>query len=109
MSKPFDYHKILRYPLVTEKSQSQIDKRPNHEKYVFVVDKSANKESIRQAIYKLYRVNAIKVNVLRTSRSRGKFRNEAFIHPQQKRAIVTLAAGEKNRFGKENWLTCYLG
>jgi large subunit ribosomal protein L23 len=86
-----DVHDILIKPLVTEKSMLLIEDN----KYCFMVNKKANKIEIRNAVESLFKVKVlgvttriIKGKIKRMGRTQGKC-------PDTKRAIVTLAAGEK--------------
>ena len=54
-----DPYKILKYPYMTEKSVSLIDKE---NKIVFVVDRKARKKQIKEAFEKLFEVKVEKVN-----------------------------------------------
>jgi large subunit ribosomal protein L23 len=86
-----DVHDILIKPLVTEKSTMLMEEN----KYCFMVDKKANKIEIRNAVESLFKVRVldvttriIKGKIKRMGRTQGK-------RPDTKRAIVTLAAGNK--------------
>lgn len=52
-------HKIIKKPLLTEKSYLDI----NDKKYTFVVDKKATKIQIRKAVESMFDVQVAKVNV----------------------------------------------
>ncbi len=87
--------KIIRRPLITEKSTSQKDE--NHQ-YAFEVDRNANKIEIRSAVERLFKVKVLQVrtiNVLgkikRLGRKYGK-------RPDWKKAIVTLREGDRIDF-----------
>ena len=56
-----DPHKIVKYPLSTEKS-IRLMEREN--KLIFVVDIKANKQEIKKAIEELFKVKVTKVNTL---------------------------------------------
>ena len=58
-----DPYKILLYPLVTEKTVGMIEKE---NKIVFIVDRRANKQQIKEAFEKLFGVKVEKVNTLIT-------------------------------------------
>lgn len=81
---------VLRRPLVTEKSNYQVNKL---HQYVFEVAAEANKTLIKDAVEKIFKVTVVRVNVLnvpakRTRRARSRrmaVRNNAY-----KKAIVTL-------------------
>ena len=82
---------IIIRPLLTEKSYSEIANK----KYVFIVDKKANKTEIKLAIEKLF---GVKVDSVNTANCRGKLkrmgRNEGYT-PSYKKAIVQLKADSK--------------
>ena len=58
-----DPFKILKYPLVTERTVSLIDKE---NKIVFIVDRKADKKQIKEAFEKLFEVKVEKINTLIT-------------------------------------------
>ncbi len=85
-------HTIIKNPIITEKSTDLTEK---YNKYSFAIDERANKIEVRKAIEGLFKVNVIKVNVVRM---RGKKRRVRFRQgktPDWKKAIVTLKEGDK--------------
>lgn len=87
--------KIIRRPLVTEKSTQQKDE---HHQYAFEVHRDANKNEIQSAIERLFKVKVVQVrtcNVLgkvkRLGRKFGK-------RPDWKKAVVTLREGDRIDF-----------
>jgi large subunit ribosomal protein L23 len=84
-------YEVLRRPLVTEKNTAlQVQG-----KYAFEVDRSANKQQIKQAIQIAFNVTVTAVNVVTVPGSRRKVgRREIFSSPWKK-AIVTLKPGDK--------------
>ncbi|MEM5773223.1 MAG: 50S ribosomal protein L23 [Candidatus Aenigmatarchaeota archaeon] len=54
-----DPYKILKYPYTTEKSVAMIDKE---NKIVFIVDRKASKNQIKEAFEKLFEVKVEKIN-----------------------------------------------
>ena len=72
---------ILLKPVISEKSYRLADDG----KYTFLVAPSANKTQIRQAVEDVFTVRVTGVN---TSNRQGK-------RPDTKRAIVTLAEGDR--------------
>ena len=85
---------ILKRPLVTEKISSLNEKG----KYGFVVDVTANKVEIKNAVEKMYGVNVEKVNTISLMGKLKVRSTKAGMlsgrKPNLKKAIVTLAAGE---------------
>ena len=89
MNKLHLYDKILT-PLVTEKSTNLSE----HNKIVFKVPSSANKNNLKKNIEKIFKVNVTKINIInkqnRTKLSRGrKVKVSGF-----KKAIITLKKGQ---------------
>ncbi|HZT67251.1 MAG TPA: 50S ribosomal protein L23 [Acidimicrobiales bacterium] len=90
MSDPRDV--ILR-PVVSEKSYALLDQGV----YVFVVHPDANRTQIRQAVESIFSVRVAKVNTLNRKGKRKRNRRAATFgrRPDTKRAIVTLAGGDR--------------
>jgi large subunit ribosomal protein L23 len=86
-------HAILVRPVVSEKSYALMDENV----YVFVVDPSATKIEIRQAVEQAFGVRVTNVNTLnRKGKTKRNRRSNTIGHrPDTKRAIVTLHAGDK--------------
>jgi len=87
--------KIIRRPLVTEKSTRQKDE--SHQ-YVFEVARNANKIEIQSAVEYLFKV---KVNDVRTLNVLGKMKRlgrRFGKRPDWKKAIVTLREGDRIDF-----------
>ena len=63
------YYKILIKPIVTENTFDLIEEQ---NKIVFFVDKNANKNSIKEAVEKIYDVKVIKINTLITPKGKKK-------------------------------------
>jgi large subunit ribosomal protein L23 len=83
-------YKVLVKPLVTEKATHL----GSINKYVFVVDKRANKISVARSIQAIYGVKPTQVNIMNMSGkkvSKGKVRGK---RKDWRKAIVTLKAGE---------------
>ena len=86
---------ILRRPLVTEKSNYQVNKL---HQYVFEVADGATKTEIKHAVESMFEVTVLRVNVInapakRTRRARSRrlmIRDSGF-----RKAIVTLAAEDR--------------
>ena len=52
-----NYHDVIRYPVITEKSESLKNPRKDVNRYTMRVHPDASKELIRQALYHIYKVN----------------------------------------------------
>jgi len=88
MKQPYE---IIKSILQTEKSAMM---RPQN-KYLFWVDKSANKIEIKNAVETIYKVKVAKVN---TEMARGKNKRVRYVMgktPDWKKAIVELKSGDK--------------
>jgi large subunit ribosomal protein L23 len=86
---------VLRRPLLTEKSSHQFSKLSQ---YAFEVSSDATKSMIKDAVEVLFDVTVERVNVLnvpakRTRRARS--RRLAVRRSGYKKAIVTLASGDR--------------
>lgn len=84
-------YKIVAFPLITEKATDLAA----FNKYIFIVPTTANKSEIKKTITNIYGVTPVKINIInkigknvRYGRSFGKTKDF-------KKAIITLAAGEK--------------
>ena len=85
-----EYDIIIR-PVLTEKSYATISDK----KYVFEVEKTANKTEIKEAVEKIFGVKVESVNTLRTL---GKIRRQGRTQgrtPEIKKAYVTLKKDSK--------------
>jgi large subunit ribosomal protein L23 len=90
-----EVQKIIRRPLITEKSTRQ--KEESHQ-YVFEVDRDANKIEIQSAVERLFKVNVLQV---RTSNVLGKVKRLGRRYgkrPDWKKAIITLKEGDRIDF-----------
>ena len=84
-------YEVLRRPLITEKN-TELQAQG---KYVFEVDREANKPQIKQAVEKAFGVTVTTVNVMTIhSEMRRVSRRQVFTR-SWKKAIVTLQPGDK--------------
>ncbi len=87
-----EVHQIIKKLLVTEKSTLA---RDESNKYIFEVDRKANKVEIGQAVEKLFKVKVVDVRVMNVL---GKKKRTGRVMGQKsswKKAIVTLTAGNR--------------
>jgi large subunit ribosomal protein L23 len=82
---------ILLRPVVSEKSYGLLDEG----KYTFVVATDANKTQIKQAVEEVFRVKVTGVNTLNRQGKRRRTRFGYGKRADTKRAIVTLAEGDR--------------
>ena len=85
-----DIYSVIRKPLVTEKSTAIRDAQ---NKYVFEVDRRANKIEIGQAVEKLFKVKVVEVRTLNMSGKKKRVGRVIGRKSDWKKAIVTLAPG----------------
>ena len=83
--------KILKSLLHSEKGSTMLP----FNKYVFEVDKRANKPEIKKAIEQVYKVKVKDVNTMIMSGKWRKVRFKTGKTPDWKKAIVTLRQGGK--------------
>lgn len=72
-------------------------KKCNSPKYVFVVDKRANKQEIACAVEEIYsekKIKVVSVNTLNAKPKKRRLRGRPGVKPGFKKAIVTLEAGD---------------
>ncbi len=87
MKSPRD---VIIRPIVSEKSYAGIEAN----RYTFLVHPDANKTEIKEAIQKIWNVRVLGVN---TMNRKGKVKRQRYVtgrRSDQKRAVVTLAAGD---------------
>jgi len=86
-----DHRDVLIAPVVSEKSYSLLDQN----KYTFLVQRDSNKTEIKIAVEQVFKVKVTSVNTLNRI---GKTRRTRFgtgKRPDTKRAIVTVADGQR--------------
>ena len=84
-------YEVLRRPLITEKNtmiQAQ-------SKYVFEVAEEANKNQVKQAVEKAFKVKVTAVNVMTVPGKTKRVGRRMVLTPSHKKAIVTLKQGDK--------------
>jgi large subunit ribosomal protein L23 len=92
MPKPIHPLEVLRRPMVTEKGT----RLGGESKYVFEVFRGSNKPQIREAVEKAFNVRVVRVNVINVKGKPRRVRGGRAIHaPKWRKAVVTLAAGDK--------------
>ncbi len=87
-------YEVLRRPLVTEKSNYQVN---SLHQYVFEVAGDATRTQVKDAVETAFNVTVLRVNVLNMPAKRGrksKSRRLLVREPGYKKAIVTLVAGQ---------------
>jgi large subunit ribosomal protein L23 len=88
-------HKIVRRPLITEKSTGQ---KETGRKYAFEVDRRANKIEIQKAVEQLFKVKVLQVRTLNVLGKVKRLGRKYGRRPDWKKAIVTLKEGDRIEF-----------
>ena len=91
MSRIYNPRDILLRPVVSEKSYGLLDEG----KYTFIVAPDANKTQIKQAVEEVFRVKVTGVNTINRQGKRRRTRRGWGKRPDTKRAIVSLAEGDR--------------
>jgi large subunit ribosomal protein L23 len=86
-----DHRDVLIAPVVSEKSYALLDEN----KYTFLVAPSANKTEIKIAVEQIFKVNVVNVNTINRPGKKRRTRHGYGKRPDTKRAIVTVADGER--------------
>jgi large subunit ribosomal protein L23 len=82
---------VIIAPVVSEKSYALLDEG----RYTFVVHPSTNKTEIKQAVAAIFGVQVVSVNTLNRKGKRKRFGTTFGTRKSTKRAVVTLAPGER--------------
>jgi len=80
---------IVKSMLRTEKGTQMLP----YNKYLFIVDKKANKIEIKKAIEKIYSVKVDKINTVNLKGKKRRIRFKEGKRPDWKKALVTLKKG----------------
>ena len=86
-----DPRDVLIAPVISEKSYSLLDEN----KYTFLVSPDANKTQIKLAVQEVFGVKVTSVNTHNREGKRIRTRTGYGRRASSKRAIVTVAAGER--------------
>ena len=86
--------KIIRNPRITEKASFSYEQNV----YTFDVASSSNKTEIKKAIFALYKVKPIKVNVLPVPYKKISSKGKLGVRGGGRKALVYLKAGDKIEF-----------
>ena len=86
------YHQLIKGPIITEKTHSL---KEAGNKLTLKVAVKANKIEIRKAIEALFKVKVLAVNTIQMMGKTKRLGKTEGARPAWKKAIVTLAPGEK--------------
>jgi large subunit ribosomal protein L23 len=84
-------YQVLRRPVITEKT-SQLQALG---KYAFEVADEANKNQIKEAVEKSFKVDVTAVNIISVPSKQRRLGRQQVLTSPWKKAIVTLKAGDK--------------
>ncbi len=85
---------IIKNPRITEKASNAQAQNV----YTFDILKGANKTEIKKAIFALYKIKPVRVNVLPVPRKSIMSRGKEGVKGGGKKALVYLKAGDKIEF-----------
>ncbi len=85
-----DVYSIIKNPLQTEKGTAL----RSYNKYLFHVDKKANKIEIKKAVETIYKVKVKLINTISVRGKKKKVRYAEGKTPDWKKAVVTLEEGQ---------------
>ncbi len=88
-------YRILKRPLVTEKSTIEKDLR---NKLFFEVDRRANKIEIKGAVEKIFKVNVLDVATMSMKGKLKRVGRHFTKSPDWKKAVVTIKSGQRVEF-----------
>ena len=90
-----DAYKIIKRPLITEKStiQKEMDNQ-----LAFEVDRRANKIEIKKAVESIFKVQVENVRTMNYQGKRKRLGRTIGRRPHWKKAVVTLKPGQKIEF-----------
>ena len=84
-------YEVLRRPLITEKNAAL----QAEGKYVFEVAGEANKNQVKQAVEKTFKVKVTAVNVIMVPSKTRRVGRRLVLTQPRKKAVVTLQPGDK--------------
>ncbi|MBV9440625.1 MAG: 50S ribosomal protein L23 [Candidatus Eremiobacteraeota bacterium] len=94
---------VIRAPLITEKSMAGTQ----GQQYTFEVHRNATKTQIKLAVAEIFGVTVLGVNTVNVPGKKKNFarrgRRSSGMQPDWKKAIVTIAAGQKIELGGVNY------
>ncbi|MDI6821116.1 MAG: 50S ribosomal protein L23 [Patescibacteria group bacterium] len=83
--------KLIKHPHLSEKAHNLME----NNKYVFVVDVSANKSLVKREIENKYHVSVLSVNMILNKGKIKMWRNKASRRENFKKAIIAIKQGQK--------------
>ena len=86
--------KIIKNPRITEKASFNAEQNV----YTFDVTENANKAEIKKAIFSIYKVHPVKVNILRVQDKQVMSKGRKGVKSGGKKALVYLKKEDKIEF-----------
>jgi len=86
-----DARDIIKRPIITEKSYQLMEEN----KYTFEVDRKSNKLEVKLAVQEIFDVTVEKVNIINVKPKKRRVGRYTGLTRNKKKAIVTLAEGQK--------------
>ena len=83
--------KLIKNPRVTEKASFHAEQNV----YTFDVANEANKTEIKKAIFQIYKIKPVKVNILKVKEKHIIVRGKKGVKSGGKKALVYLKEGDK--------------
>lgn len=83
-------YRILLAPLQSEKAA----RLSGHNQYVFEIASGANKLEVKEAVFRVYGVRPVAVNIVRLPRKRVRYGRTEGVTKMRVKAIVTLPKGK---------------
>ncbi|MCE9549051.1 50S ribosomal protein L23 [Candidatus Nomurabacteria bacterium] len=84
----------IKNPRITEKATNMLEQNV----YTFDVTPSANKTEVKKAVFGLYKVKPVKVNILTVPDKKTLLRGKVSMKDGGKKAVVYLKKGDKIEF-----------
>jgi large subunit ribosomal protein L23 len=84
-------HQVLVRPVITEKNTMLSEQA----KYVFEIERTANKMDVARAVAEVFKVDVVHVNTIWVPGKTRRFGRRSGMTKPWKKAIVSLAAGQR--------------
>jgi len=89
-------YEVLRRPITTEKSVAQSD---TLNQYTFEVDRRSNKHLVKEAVEAVFSVAVVNVRMMTVPVKKRRYGKSMVVSkPAWKKAVVTLAEGDRIQF-----------
>lgn len=88
-----DYFRIIKKPVITEKSYRLLNSLPDRKKYVVEISSDASKPAVSKAFSVAFGVKVEKVNIINIPGKTKRFKGVYGKRSDRKKAVVTLEPG----------------